>query len=183
MDARVHDTCFSIIFVSNATETLHSGLSCHKIFGLYLEKIHKWQGEKSCQDNQERDEDDVQVVNVRTESEYLVTVIFHIASKDQNKNDDTLSKCDQDEQGLEKDVAIKEVVIAQSNAIVNPGAVMVKSLNTASADRAVTTATCSNCLTVGTKLSTLNVVKHAHKIYFIVGQIARAQAGRNCKEE
>ena len=74
-------------------------------------------------------------------------------------------------------------MIAQPNAIVNPGTVMVKSLNAASANRTMTTATCSDCLTVGTKLSTLNVVKHAHKIYFIVGQIARAQAGRNCKEE
>lgn len=50
----------------------------------------------------------------------------------------------------------KWIMISNSNAIVNPGAVVVKSLHTRVANRTMTRTRCPNHLAVGTKLTWVN---------------------------
>ena len=70
-----------------------------------------------------------------------------------DKGCDSLSEREEDNKLLCKDVAVEVVMIFDSNAIVQPWAVMVKSLYTMSTDGAVSASTSSNRLAIRTQLS------------------------------
>ena len=88
-----------------------------------------------------------------------------------------------DQQGLEKDVEIEDVVVSDSDAIVDPGTVVVKSLNTVPTDGAVSAATRTNGIAVRAELSALNLFKHVHEVDLIVLKVAWLRAGCASEEE
>jgi len=73
-------------------------------------------------------------------------------------------------------------VVADTHAVVDPGAVVVEALHTVAADRAVSTATGADRVAVGAQLGTIDYVKHVHEINFFVGDVSWLHARRDRKE-
>ena len=71
-------------------------------------------------------------------------------------------------------------MIFHSNAIIQPGTMVIKSFYAMSADGAVSTTTSSNRLAIRTELRRINGIQHFHEVNFIIGDIARLREG--CKK-
>jgi citrate lyase synthetase len=84
---------------------------------------------------------------------------------------------------LKCDVKVEIVVIADSNAIIDPGAVMVKSFDTVAADGAMSASTRADTFTVRTQLRTVNQVQHLHEVNLFVYEVAWLRAGCNCEKD
>ena len=74
-------------------------------------------------------------------------------------------------------------MVAQSDAIIDPRAVMVEALNAAAADGAMAAATRPYCLTVGAQLCAVDVLQHVKEVDAVVAQVARLRTGGLQKEE
>ena len=59
-------------------------------------------------------------------------------------------------------------MVADSHTIVDPRAVVVKSLYTVPTDRAVSTPTSADAFAIGAQLSTVDHVEHVHKFYVLI---------------
>lgn len=100
-------------------------------------------------------------------------MVLNVAFTEHHDEGDTaLNEARYEKSCLAKDVEPEVVVIADADAIVDPGAVVVKALNTLTAHRAVPTTTRSDRTTVRAKLCAFNIVKHIHKVNSVVDQIA-----------
>ena len=71
-------------------------------------------------------------------------------------------------EALADDKAKKESIVTLANAIVNPGAVMIKTLDTPIAEAAVEAPWSANQATFRTHLSRVHVTQDRHKIHRLV---------------
>ena len=73
-------------------------------------------------------------------------------------------------------------MVPDTDTIVDPWAVMVKALNTMPTDTAVSTATCANRIAVRAELCAFYLLKHVHKVDFVILEVSRFGAGGASEE-
>ena len=83
---------------------------------------------------------------------------------------------------LKHDVKVEHVVVPDSNAVVDPRAVMVKSLHAVPTDGTVPAAARADRITVWAELRALNLFKHVHEVYIIILEVSWLGAGRTGEE-
>ena len=74
---------------------------------------------------------------------------------------------------MEEDVEVETIVVLEADAVIDPWAVVIKSLHTALAHRAMATATRPNCFAIWTEVGAVNFTEHFAEIDFLIFQVAR----------
>ena len=77
---------------------------------------------------------------------------------------------------MEQKECIENIVVLKTNAIVDPGAVVVESLDASSTDRAVLTAYRTDRLTLWAEQVWFDLSQHVAKVNFFILEIARILA-------
>ena len=74
---------------------------------------------------------------------------------------------------MEENVKVETIVVLKADAVIDPWAVVIKSLHAALADGAMATATCPNCFAIWTEVGAVNFTEHFAKIDLLILQVAR----------
>lgn len=77
---------------------------------------------------------------------------------------------------LEDDVQQEVVVVADTDAVVDPGAVVVETLNAVVADLAVSASACADCFAVRAQLCAVNCFQKVLKVNPVVSKVAGLSA-------
>lgn len=85
-----------------------------------------------------------------------------------SQSNDALSKCLDDQKSLRKHEQVEKVVIAQTNTIIDPRTVMVKTFDTNLADGTMLTATRAYTFTLWTQLGAVDDFQQVHEVYVLV---------------
>ena len=84
---------------------------------------------------------------------------------------------------LRKDVHIKVVMVANADAVVDPGTVMVKAFDAVSTNRAVPAAAGPYRFAIGAELCAINDIKHFHKVNVLVAYVSGLSHCRESEKE